>query len=1381
MPQIRCSEGTGLTFNGSDNAQQMNVTLSGLLVNESFASVQDTSVNIDGCKFEGSKQGVEFVIGTKVVSSIQITNSIFSRNRKCISVTVNSTKSSSKNSHVVFKMTNSSFDANVLSDDGRCISFADNNQSVSCDINLKNITFSRNKFGSKGLFFLGMESGDQNIHLQEVTFNDNSPLSGRDVLTGDGDSECIIHTSLLKAVIKSSNFTSQHARLFNFRASNISLQIYNSRFFEHTVGGKGGVIILRGTDVCKLNVSTSSFVNTIAGQGGAINMECPKMYSVSFQKCIFKENKARLAAGGAIYIDAFGSVSYDAEYAANDKAHSEQNNSQRTECLREINITNCDFVKGKSFTRGGAVYIKAVNAAIRLSHSTFTNCTTLTVVEREEGGGGGGVFIYSDSSSSRRQKSRNHLLLIVESSRFTGCGSSGYDVDWPFSGSLSVNCDHTEISIKNSYFISNYAGYVIDAVAYGGAIYINCENARHITIEHSIFSNNIIFGGEGGAIYITGYQSAVILQNVTMESNGPRVHGGAVAIRSVISTVKIQQSRFLKNIALVIFISNLNLLEVQDSLFDSNGGGLYIDCSYSSSKFTSIVIFNTTFKNCSSTHGGGAIYLSHTGNVSMEVRQSQFVESLASTQFGYGGAICLSLASDIVKNPGCIHELSSTGNQIYDTVQYPSWAYRSHVIFKDTIFQRNAGYGGGAVYLTNGKVTFRNCSFTDNIAATVGGHLYTVSGSASLNIVNSRFRQTRGMRLVILDRLRKIYTSKASFIHAESSGNLIVYNTTMDVSPYGSTSSLLSVRYGRLIDLGNKNWTTLTCPLGSQMKITNFTDIVLTHINNTPCKIEVTILEFTCSACKGNTYSLQRGRAFGSQLAPGFQCLPCPFGANCSHNIFAKPNFWGFNDTVNPPTLKFVVCPVGYCRPPETTEFPEYNACQDNRSGELCGQCNDSYTETLYSTRCRPSLHCKDYWFWPVALVYVSLMAFYFIFNPPIVPWIKRQILWFKNHDQAREHNNFDKGYIKVIFYFYQVANLLIVSNSSQHIFRTKFIDPLVGLFNFQQEFSSRGLICPFPGLTVVTKQLFSASHVLGTLIMTGVFYMLHWGVHKCRGQGPSVGPYIGGVLQTMLLGYTTLASVSFNLLRCVPVGSEKRLFYNGNIVCFQWWQYILIAFICTFFVPFVFTLLWGSFKLYKKHISMGTFLLACSFPLPYLLYWTFVAVFFRARNAGTVDEDSPINQVPKSSVERVLYDSFKKPGDGGKLSLSWESVMIGRRLILIVLKAFVSDPMPRLLVMSFFCVLFLLHHALTQPFRDGIVNIVETVSLLSIVLLGMINVFFASFLSLAVPLSLLVEYLSRCGNCHSLRCSCRFWSPCGRCCFIAGVSANCCSLSFPD
>ena len=103
-----------------------------------------------------------------------------------------------------------------------------------------------------------------------------------------------------------------------------------------------------------------------------------------------------------------------------------------------------------------------------------------------------------------------------------------------------------------------------------------------------------------------------------MESNTAGVHefGGAAIIEHN-CTLKIHLSRFVKNTAsswgAVFSLISLNVLEVQDSLFDSNyvlnydgnGSALYIA---GSSAFISIVTFNAAFNNCSAVQGG-AIYL----------------------------------------------------------------------------------------------------------------------------------------------------------------------------------------------------------------------------------------------------------------------------------------------------------------------------------------------------------------------------------------------------------------------------------------------------------------------------------------------------------------------------------------------------------------------------------------------------------------------------------------------------------------------------------------------------------------------------------------------------------------------------------------------------
>ena len=81
-PHIRCSE--GLTFDGSDDDQQMHITLSGLFLDKSSVYFQESYVNIARCRFEGTKRGLQFLVRTRMVSNIQITDSAFVNNSECL-------------------------------------------------------------------------------------------------------------------------------------------------------------------------------------------------------------------------------------------------------------------------------------------------------------------------------------------------------------------------------------------------------------------------------------------------------------------------------------------------------------------------------------------------------------------------------------------------------------------------------------------------------------------------------------------------------------------------------------------------------------------------------------------------------------------------------------------------------------------------------------------------------------------------------------------------------------------------------------------------------------------------------------------------------------------------------------------------------------------------------------------------------------------------------------------------------------------------------------------------------------------------------------------------------------------------------------------------
>lgn len=556
MPHIRCSEGNGLMFNGSDSADQMNVTLAGLLVNGSAIIFQDSSAEIDGCKFEGNEQGLKFLVNNEMVSSIQIRNSTFSNNRQCISVVVKDINTTSLDNQVLFMLTETSFVDNVLSDNESCISFTKwsyTDEPPIFDVTLDKVTFSRNKFGASGVILFKMGGiGTHNINFQNVKFIGNSLSSGGDVAAGDGHSECIIQNSTVNLFLNACRFTGQNSRSLDVIASNISLDIYNSNFSGHNVKGQGGVISLWGNDHCNLSVHGSSFVNTTANQGGAINIKCTKLHSVSFQESIFVGNTATIGRGGAVYIYSLDRNS--AKYATTDKDDLGENANQypATDIRRctflgrssertvlggsrnthpAITISRCDFRNAFSFLEGGAVAICALQASVQLQHSVFTNCTATARVVYTISMAGAGVFV----------RTGLRLVLIVESCQFIRC-TSNTSVN---SGGALVAHYNNEVNVKvhNSLFKSNY----------GGALFIEFDSIdvavswkTQVTIQHSLFLNNI---GEDyvcvcGTAYIGVENALVVLKNVTMASNRQQGYGG-VAVIGWYSSLIIHHSRFV--------------------------------------------------------------------------------------------------------------------------------------------------------------------------------------------------------------------------------------------------------------------------------------------------------------------------------------------------------------------------------------------------------------------------------------------------------------------------------------------------------------------------------------------------------------------------------------------------------------------------------------------------------------------------------------------------------------------------------------------------------------------------------------------------------------------------------------------------------------------
>ena len=660
---------------------------------------------------------------------------------------------------------------------------------------------------------------------------------------------------------------------------------------------------------------------------------------------------------------------------------------------------------------------------------------------------------------------------------------------------------------------------------------------------------------------------------------------------------------------------------------------------------------------------------------------------------------------------------ASKGNESKELV----WDKKSElpVIIEDTLFENNVGISGALSFL-NGNVTIKNCAFKNNEGVALGGHVYMKTGFGILNINNCSFLQKETS---LIDHSH--VSAVGCFLRSESAGPLKIQNSSFVADVNQEFDPIFAATKSNTIKIDSS--TSFKCPDGKQIKLEN---IELVRGRET-CWISVAHLKFLCEECPDGFYNLNRGSSSGLDIHEETKCLKCPYGATCENgDIKAQENFWGCYSSPLSTKLEFHPCPLEYCKPPTRPNTHAFNGCHGSRTGVLCGQCAEGFSEDLYSTSCREREKCHDHWFWIASLIYVIMLSLYLVFKPPIFPWLYRQCLWFRKKSnssqrQAAPHEasdeEHDAGYFKTIFYFYQVAEILMIKSPEAALHIVPFVTPVIALFNFQVRTINGSIGCPFPGFNVVTKELFLCLKFLATLLSIAIIYAIHRVISRFRHiPKPSLTLYLAVVLETLLLGYETLADTSLKLMHCVPVGLEWRLFIDGNIPCWQWWQYMQIVFISVFIIPLVLVLFWGSLMLSKDKLSAREFLTSCAFPLPFLFIWLYRYVFkkpslheFKLFWGNTYDAEE---------IKKVLHDPFRPPCGDDHGTLYWESVLTGRRFLLLTIRNFITDPLTRFICLDFACVVTLVHHLVSRPFRDRKANICEALSLMSLVAICTFN-----------------------------------------------------------
>ena len=221
---------------------------------------------------------------------------------------------------------------------------------------------------------------------------------------------------------------------------------------------------------------------------------------------------------------------------------------------------------------------------------------------------------------------------------------------------------------------------------------------------------------------------------------------------------------------------------------------------------------------------------------------------------------------------------------------------------------------------------------------------------------------------------------------------------------------------------------------------------------------------------------------------------------------------------------------------------------------------------------------------------------------------------------------------------------------------------------------------------------------------------------------------FAGGFILTLLFTYQKLATATFTLLNCVPVGNRSFLFIDGTEECFQGWQYSVMAYAFSSVVLFSVVLMVGPPLLKHCYISLTEFFFGCLCPLPALIYWTIISRGSRKRHTSVTRGTITLSDETRTVLE-ILEGPFKEPTSKFIMGqICWSGVLIGRRLILFLCFTFINSVLVRLLCMLAVCFIILLHHVYVQPYMSRWGNLAGALSAAALLVVGGINLMRAGF-----------------------------------------------------
>ncbi len=493
--------------------------------------------------------------------------------------------------------------------------------------------------------------------------------------------------------------------------------------------------------------------------------------------------------------------------------------------------------------------------------------------------------------------------------------------------------------------------------------------------------------------------------------------------------------------------------------------------------------------------------------------------------------------------------------------------------------------------------------------------------------------------------------------------------------------------------------------------------------------------KFQLNLSANESVLLDVDRPSGSVL----ECTRCPPGAHCpGDSLNSKPNFWGH---LTDDSFKFDPCPLRYCCVPTNSKVCiGYDTCSGNRNGTLCGECERGFSLSLLSDKCIPNEKCNFWWVWLLAVTGAVLYMLWYTFKNDILNLFYLFLSFIsRKHSMLTSDtgSDDDKGYFGIMTYFVQAAAVmrLTVYQSDSYL---STVESYIGmLLSIELSYVTTD-VCATADIGTVEKTALKLMFLFGIFLSwhaLNLCVILHERLSTCAKQRQVYqlkNRLTNGLVEIYKYTYSGITGIAFYSVTCVTMGNNLVWYYDGSVKCFSKWQTVMLVFGLCHVVNYPLFLHIAMKLLRNKNISTLWFWTGSCAPFPFLIHGLYLLSKSRkSTKIGKVHalkSDGGLND-KEMDLYKMLKSGYKESKSGAQY---WESVMIFRRLLLSA-TTLIPNALIRLCSCCVLCTLFLGHHLRIYPFASDMSNRAETISLLLLCWVAVINAIKAVYIFMGV------------------------------------------------